>query len=164
MGKADLSVFHISVDHPAVFPAAKSIHQGLGALEVVEGDKRLDPFFQQIVDQLIVEGQPFGVWGAGGVGHDPAPGKAHPVDLEAQLGHQVHIFFPVVIVVGGHFGIGDAGTDAAVGGGGALTALVIAALYLKSTGGSAPKKAFGKMMYGLIHRCFLLLVRSDHRR
>ena len=129
------------VDHLPVQPAAKGVHQGLGALEVVEGYQGLDVLFQQVVDQLVIEGQALRVGVARGVGHDPAPGKAHPVDLEAQLGHQIHILFPVVVVVGGHLVVGDAGLACTpVGGGRTLAPFVVTALHLESTGGCTPKK------------------------
>ena len=140
VGKADLGVFQIGVDHLAVEPAAEGVHQRLRTLEAIESNERFDSFFQQIVDEPVVKGQPLGVGGAGGIRHDAAPGKAHPVDLQAQLGHQVHVLFPVVVMVCGHFVVGDAGAACPqVGGGNAL-----AALYLKGAGRRAPEEIGGE--------------------
>ena len=145
VGKADLGVFQIGVDHLAVEPAAEGVHQRLRTLEVIESNERFDSFFQQIVDEPVVKGQPLGVGGAGGIRHDPAPGKAHPVDLQAQLGHQVHILFPVVVMIGSHLVVGDAGAACPqVGGGNALAAFVVTALYLKGAGRRAPEEIGGE--------------------
>ena len=145
VGKADLGVFQIGVDHLAVEPAAEGVHQRLRTLEVIESNERFDSFFQQIVDEPVVKGQPLGVGGAGGIRHDAAPGKAHPVDLQAQLGHQVHVLFPVVVMVCGHFVVGDAGAACPqVGGGNALAAFVVTALYLKGAGRRAPEEIGGE--------------------
>ena len=145
VGKADLGVFQIGVDHLAVEPAAEGVHQRLRTLEVIEGNERFDAFFQQIVDEPIVKGQPLGVGGAGGVRHDAAPGKAHPVDLQAQLGHQVHVLFPVVVMVGSHFVVGDAGPACAqVCGSHPLAAFIVAAFYLERTGRRAPEEIGGE--------------------
>ena len=77
--------------------------------------------------------------------HDPAPGKAHPVNLQAQLGHQVHILFPVVVMIGSHLVVGDAGAACPqVGGGNALAAFVVTALYLKGAGRRAPEEIGGE--------------------
>ena len=109
MGEADLSVPQVGVHHLAAAPAAEGIHRRLGALKVVEGHKGLDALLQQIVDEPVVKGQPLGVGNAGIVRHDAAPGEAHTVDFQAQFGHQVHVLFPVVVVVGGHPVVRNAG-------------------------------------------------------
>ena len=145
VGKADLGVFQIGVDHLAVEPAAEGVHQRLRTLEVIESNERFNPFFQQIVDEPVVKGQPLGVGGAGGIRHDAAPGKAHPVDLQAQLGHQIHVLFPVVVMVCGHFVVGDAGAACPqIGGGNAFAAFVVTALYLKGAGRRAPEEIGGE--------------------
>ena len=145
VGKADLGIFQIGVDHLAVEPAAEGVHQRLRTLEVIESNERFNPFFQQIVDEPVVKGQPIGVGGAGGIRHDAAPGKAHPVDLQAQLGHQIHVLFPVVVMVCGHFVVGDAGAACPqIGGGNAFAAFVVTALYLKGAGRRAPEEIGGE--------------------
>ena len=145
VGKADLGIFQIGVDHLAVEPAAEGVHQRLRTLEVIESNERFNPFFQQIVDEPVVKGQPLGVGGAGGIRHDAAPGKAHPVDLQAQLGHQIHVLFPVVVMVCGHFVVGDAGAACPqIGGGNAFAAFVVTALYLKGAGRRAPEEIGGE--------------------
>ena len=112
---------------------------------MIESNERFDPFFQQIVDEPVVKGQPLGVGGAGGIRHDAAPGKAHPVDLQAQLGHQVHVLFPVVVMVCGHFVVGDAGAACPqIGGGNAFAAFIVTALYLKGAGRRAPEEIGGE--------------------
>ena len=145
VGKADLGIFQIGVDHLAVEPAAEGVHQRLRTLEVIESNERFNLFFQQIVDEPVVKGQPLGVGGAGGIRHDAAPGKAHPVDLQAQLGHQIHVLFPVVVMVCGHFVVGDAGAACPqIGGGNAFAAFVVTALYLKGAGRRAPEEIGGE--------------------
>jgi hypothetical protein len=71
--------------------------------------------------------------------------RLHPVNLQAQLGHQVHILFPVVVMIGSHLVVGDAGpAGTPVGGGGAFAPFVIATLHLKGAGGCPPEKASGE--------------------
>ena len=50
VGKADLGIFQIGVDHLAVEPAAKGVHQGLGTFKVIQRHQGLNPLFQQVVD------------------------------------------------------------------------------------------------------------------
>ena len=60
-GEAHLGIPQVMVDHLPIQPAAEGVHQGLGALKVVEGYQGLDTLFQQVVDELVVEGQTLGV-------------------------------------------------------------------------------------------------------
>lgn len=157
MGEADLGVPQVGIHHPAAAPAAEGVHRRLRALEVVEGHKGLDAFFQQIVDEFVVESKTLGVGGAGIVRHDAAPGKAHPVDLQPQFGHQVHVLFPVVVVVGGHLVVRNAGAvGPQVGGGGTFAPLTEAAFHLERAGGGTPEEILREGMMLVLHKGFLL--------
>ena len=157
VGETHLGVLQVGIHHLAAAPATEGVHRRLGALKVVKGHKGLDALLQQIIDEPVVKGQPLGVGNAGIVRHDAAPGEAHTVDFQAQFGHQIHVLFPVVVVVGGHPVVRNAGAvGPQVGGGGAFAPLAEAAFHLKRAGGGTPEEILREGMMLVLHKGFLL--------
>ena len=145
MREADFGIAHIEVDHLTALPAAEGLDQRTRTFEVIQGDQGLDPSLQQVVNQLVIKRQALRIGIPRGIGHDAAPSETHPVDLDAELGHEVDILTPVMIVVRGDLVIGDAGTPrAAIGGCRTFASFIIPTLNLKSAGGSTPEETFGK--------------------
>ena len=144
----------------AVDPAAVLFRQGVGHLEVGEGDDRLDAVFEQFVKQVIVELQArFVRLLLVPAGKDAAPGNGGAEALEAQLGKQFHVLLVgmvkvdagmVGVVFAGQDAIGDAAgrADAAAGhhvaDAGAAAVGVPGTFQLVGSDRTAPKEVFRK--------------------
>ena len=154
-GVMDKEVHQLAVD-----PAAVLFRQGVGHLEVGEGDDRLDAVFEQFVKQVIVELQArFVRLLLVPAGKNAAPGNGSAEALEAQLSEQFHVLFVGVVkvdagmvgvVFAGQDAIGDAAgrADAAAGhhvaDAGAAAVGVPGTFQLVGSDRTAPKKVFRK--------------------
>ena len=142
-------------DEAAVGPAVIGAGQVERGLVVADGDQRLDAVLLELVEDPVVEGQPLLV-GLGLVTEreDTAPGDGEAEDLEAHLRQQGDVLGVTVVEVDGlklevvrSGGLGGRGQDAPghdVLNGQALAVLVVGALDLVGSGGSAPQEAAGE--------------------
>jgi hypothetical protein len=70
--------------------------------EVGEGDHRFDVVFQQLIEHVVVELQPFFVWlRFVTFREDARPGDRGAETLEAHLGKQLDVFFVVAVEIDG---------------------------------------------------------------
>ena len=90
------------IDHFTVGPAAVLLHQVQRHFEVGEGEHRLDVVFQQLIEHVVIELQPFLVWlRFVTFREDARPGNRGAETFEAHLGKQLDIFFVVAVEVDG---------------------------------------------------------------
>src|SRR6185436_2257295 len=77
---------------------------------------RLDPFFQQLVDESRIEIDSLLVDRAGAFGMNAAPGDAEPVSVCAELGHDADVVLVAPVVVAGDVaGLVEPGVAGSVG-------------------------------------------------
>jgi hypothetical protein len=88
-----------AADHVSRSPPALVLER-LRQVPVVQRHQGLDPPRQQAVDELLVEVDP-GLVDVAAVGHDPRPGDREPVRRDAEVGDQVQVLRPPVVVVAG---------------------------------------------------------------
>ena len=140
----------------AIFPAVVLFHQGVGQVKVIEGHQGLDALLDEVVNHLLIEGNAFGVHIPIPIGNDAGPGQGEPVRLQAQLFHQVNVFFPVMVEVAGDGGVSLfvrmlEGVE--IGDGHTLAAFIPAALNLKSGGRCSPEEMIGKVVHNSALLC-----------
>ena len=98
--EADADVVVEQLDHPPVAPAAQLVHPHRHVV-VIQGDDRRNVVCKQLVDQIVVKLNAFRIDLAVGSRNDPRPGERKAVRGEAALCHQLYVFFPVVVMIGG---------------------------------------------------------------
>ena len=145
----DGGVFGKSEGGVAGRPAA-AVLQGLRQVKVVQGNEGLDAVGEEGVHQAVVEVQAFPVHLPGALGQHPGPGDREAIGLQADLGHQVHVLGPAVIVVGSHVaGLAAPNPAGTVHEGiphrRTAAVLVPSALNLIGGGGGAPEEARREM-------------------
>ena len=135
--------------HLAAPPGAVAVLQGLRAVPVQQRGMGRDAVLQERVDQAAVEIDAFLVHRPASVRHDPRPGDAEAIVLDAQVGHQLHVVLVAVVVIAG-----DVARVAAVGAAGGVAEGVpdarLAAVFrrgafdLVGRGGRSPPETLGK--------------------
>ena len=96
-------VFREKIADPLRFPAAHLIRPH-GQVPVIQRHQRLDPGAEELVDQIAVELNSLRIDDALG-GHYARPADREAVGLQADLLHQRHILFVMMIMVGRDSGI-----------------------------------------------------------
>ena len=90
-----------SLGRLATRPATDAILEGLWQVPVVEIDDRRDPARQETVDEPRVEVEARRVEPAAAFGLDPRPRDGEAVRSQPDLGHEVEVAGPAVVVVAG---------------------------------------------------------------
>ena len=96
--KADAAVVLESFHGVAAFPAAQLIHPDRQVV-VIQGNDGGDVVGHQLIDQIIVERDAFGVHLAVCMRDDAGPAERETIAGETALCHQGHIFLVVMIVI-----------------------------------------------------------------
>ena len=93
---------HKEINNFTVSPAAVLLHQVQRHFKVGEGNHRLNVVFEQLIEHIVVEFQPFFVGLAFiAVREDTGPRNRRAEAFEAHLGEQFDVFFIVAVEVDG---------------------------------------------------------------
>ena len=119
---------------------------------VEQGRPRLDPGFQQGVDQPVVVVEPLLIDLPGAFGEHPRPGDREAIGVEPELPHDLNVILESVVVIAGHrttvsvfdgpLTIAEVVPDASP-----TTTFEGRTLDLIGGGGGTPKKAFRKLRH-----------------
>ena len=85
----------------ARFPSADTILERLRQVPVVERGEGFDAVGEQLVDEAIVEVEPFGIGRAAALRKDARPGDGKSVCLDAEGFHQLDVALVAVVVIVG---------------------------------------------------------------
>ena len=98
--KADPRVMLECIDSFTALPAPKLFFDPERHVIVIQGDNRFNPMIDELVNQLVVEGDALFVDLAVGRRDDARPGKREPIAREAAFRHKGDVFFEMMVMIG----------------------------------------------------------------